>query len=264
MKKRIVLFVLLIAVVTGTAFSQSGLTQAERDLVADQINNAVSQINGLDAIISHFASVIPVLDTIQGVGDLKKLQNMFEAAKMYKNATRTFDKEVARIKLLDANLDLLNFAGKGMMAVQGMILPLVIQGVQNTVKIIEVRNAREGFNASAVSSGAYTEGYEHLSKPQWDKYKPIGWRMLEYGKKDADGATWKRIEYVFNTLAAIEDSSNYRGTTNNPVKYFIGEKASGGTVFLVNSSGAFVCTNNRGNFDWNEALAYELDIKNGK
>jgi len=275
--KKYVCILLLICITAGTAFAQNQLTKAEQELIADELNNVVSQLNGLDVIISNLTSAIPILSTIEEkrgqFDDLRNLLTMFEAGKNYKNARNLGDKEAARYKLLQANLNMLNFAGKGLGAIQGMILPLVIKGVSNTVKIIQSKNADTLFNAAAIHTAPldWSVTYEDLSSEynvessKYRKYTPIGWRMLENGKKEMHEPTWQRIRIVFNALVEAENSNNYRGTTN-PIIYNIGDKLGGGlgTVFMSNSSGTMTCTADRGACDWNAALTLERDIKDGK
>jgi hypothetical protein len=266
MKKYVCVW-LLICVTAGMAFAQNRLTKEEQDLVADELNNVVSQLNGLDVIISTLTSAIPILSTIEDkkgqFDDLKNILKVFEAGKAYKNASRAGDKEAARQKLLQANLNLTNFASKGMGAIQGMVLPLVVQAVSNTAKTIQRTNAILIFNAEAARTGPWDESYEDLAAPKYDKYKSIGLRMLLNSNEDQNA--WNRIRIVLQALEESQNPNNYRGTTN-PIKYDIGQKLGGGlgTVFMSNSSGTMTCTADRGACDWNAALALERDIKDGK
>jgi len=271
MFKRIILLVLLVTVAMGTVFAQNQLTAAERDLVADELNNVVSQLNGLDVIISSLKSAIPVLSEIEErkgqFEDLKNLQTLFEAGKTYKNARSAGDKEAARVQLLRANLDMLNFAGKGLGTIQGMLLPLVIKAAQNCITNIRAANADSLFRAAAVETSplfTWSDTYEKLADPPYRKYAPIGWRMLDNGNKAYDEATWKRIKIVFQALEEAQNSNNYRGSTN-PVKYFIGDKGpAGGMVFMLSGNGTsgMEFSVNIPQNTWDGVLAYEQNIKN--
>jgi len=269
MKKRVGLVLLLIAVTVGTAFAQQ-LTKQEQAIIAEELLNTVSQINGLSILFDACKSAVPVLSRYEEkkgqFEDLKNFQTLLQAGKDYKDAQSPSSKDAARNKVLQSSLNMLKFAGQGMGTIQGMLLPIAVQAVSNCINIMKAYNNGFAFKDAAVDTALWSYSYEHLCLPPYTEYAPIGWRLLENGAKRNDLATWKRIEEVFKALVVMQDSSNYRGTTN-PIRYSIGDKGPGGigVVFMVSgngTSGTVVQEGNRGTLDWNTALSVERDIKN--
>jgi len=270
MFKKIVLFMLLVTVATGAAFAQTELTKQEKQIIAEEVANSVSQIKGLDILLDACKTAVPVLSKYEEkkgqFEDLKNLQTLIQAGKDYRDASSPGAKDAARNKLLQANLNMLKFAGQGMGTIQGMLLPMAIQAVSNCINIMRAYNNGFAFKDAAVDTALWDYSYDHLCLPPYTDYLPLGWRLLDNGAKRNNKATWVRIEEVFNALVDLKNSDNYRGSTN-PIRYSIGDKGPGGqgVVFMVSNSGAsgmVVQEGNRGIRDWASALSYERDIKN--
>jgi len=212
MKKKIVVLVLLIAVVTGTAFASDLSVGTDYVAKAKGIFGNLSPYE-MYKIYDHIGEAVDLLGKIStGMNSYKYLKNFREVVKWsseYKDATNEVDKAAAgkaasksMLKVLDAFVSL---AGGPL---YGMILPTLLKAVDQVIDIMDLHYAEITLANWAGNPSEYEAiyGSRTFLGTSWSDVVAMGYQNLaiEVIAKHKKGSPLKPLAEVVMIINALQ------------------------------------------------------------